>query len=87
MTCKYTLFGSIAAASGIGLAPKNDRIEGFCYGAVTSDLDFDHPKGASLDTVNVVSPTPCIRLYVPHECCSLCFAVIHLFPILDSLPR
>ena len=29
-----------------------DDIEGLRQRAVTSDLDFHHPKGASLDTVN-----------------------------------
>ena len=48
------------------------HIEGLCQRAVTSGLDFHYPKGASLDTVNVASPTPFVRLYISHECFSLC---------------
>ena len=47
-------------------------IEGLHQKAARSDLDFHHPKGASLDMVNVASPTPCVCLRILQECFSLC---------------
>ena len=74
LSCKHAVLVALAATSGIGHPPKDEPYAsgGASSESGMSDLRFHHPKGASLDTVDVASPTACARLSIPHECFSPC---------------